>query len=381
MTKERLKGYIDRTRIRYRKSGKKEKKKILDEFCANMGYHRKYAIEFLHNKNKKSYSKKKGPDTVYAGEVIDVLRSIWKASGCPCSKRLKANIPLFLPWYKKTSPISEDTEKKLAKIGSATIDRKLKPFRLTLNGKGFCSTRPGSLLKSHIPIKTDTWDVSIPGFLEADTVAHCGNSMAGDFIFTIACVDIQTGWVEQRAIWNKGQKVTLDAIKSIEKALPFELLGFDCDNGSEFLNYHLWKYCEERPEGKKVQFTRSRPYKKNDNAHIEQKNWTHVRQLLGYARLDKQEMVQMLNDLYMMEWNWYVNFFCTSMKLLSSTRVGSKKVKKYDIPKTPFQRLRESGIMPAERAIRMSLQFRKLNPFELYKAINHKVDLILDLTR
>lgn len=284
MGKGKAKGYSDRIRSRYIKASKKEKSKILDEFCANWGYHRKYAVILLSGKAKKAYKKKKGPANIYIEQIIDILRTIWKSAGYPCSKRLKAAIPLFLPWYKKENEVSREVEEKLIKISPSTIDRKLKPFRLKLGGKGICCTRPGSLLKSHIPIKTDNWDVTVPGYLEADTVTHCGDSMAGDFVHTILCVDIKTGWVEQRAIWNKGQIPTLNAIKSVESSLPFELKGFDCDNGSEFLNNHLWKYCTERSDGRKIQFTRSRPYKKNDNAHVEQKNWTYVRQLL-YSRV------------------------------------------------------------------------------------------------
>jgi hypothetical protein len=381
MTNEKAREHVERIRIRYGKAIKKEKTRILEEFCINWGYHRKYAITMLQTKKSKKYSRKKGPAPVYAGEIIDVLRAIWNASGNPCSKRLKPTIPLYLPWYKKDNAISKETESKLSSISPATIDRKLKPFRLMLKRKGYCSTRPGSLLKNHIPIKTDNWDVTQPGYLEADSVAHCGDSMAGDFAFTIVCVDIKTGWVEQRAIWNKGQAATLRAIKDIEESLPFELLGFDCDNGSEFLNNHLWRYCEKRPEGKRVQFTRSRPYKKDDNAHVEQKNWTHVRQLLGYARFDMPGIVDLLNDLYTKEWNWYVNYFCTSMKLISSTRIGSKRIKKYDKPRTPFQRLCESDIITTETRIRHSLFMKKLNPFELNQSINDKVHHILEYIR
>jgi hypothetical protein len=373
--------YLKRVQLRYRRAKKKDKQKILDEFCAGWGYHRKYAITLLKGKKKKKASKKKGPARKYAGLVVDILRAIWNAAGWLCSKRLKAAIPLFFPWYKKEHHVSEEVEKKLLKISRRTIDRVLKPFRLQRKGKGLCSTRPGSLLKSQIPIKTDNWDVTQPGYLEADTVAHCGESLAGDFIYTVNCVDIFSGWVEQRAIWNKGQEGTLEAIRDIERFLPFELKGFDCDNGSEFLNHYLWKYCRERPEGKKVQFTRSRPYKKNDNAHIEQKNWTHVRQLLGYARLDRPELVKMLNDLYKQEWNWYVNFFCPSVKLVSKRRVGSKMVKLYDEPKTPFQRLLESKALSVKDVLRLKLRMKGLNPFELNERITRKVNQILDLVR
>ncbi|MFH0802483.1 MAG: transposase family protein, partial [bacterium] len=300
----------------------------------------------------------------------------------PLSDRMAMESAIGCPWNQRSDGRGiSDRLRVESLIGSPWNTHLLKPSRLLRKGRGLCSTRPGSLLKSQIPIKTDNWDVTQPGFLEADTVAHCGSSLAGDFVYTVNCVDIFSGWVEQRAIWNKGQEGTLAAVRDIERSLPFELKGFDCDNGSEFLNHHLWKYCSERAEGKKIKFTRSRPYKKDDNAHIEQKNWTHVRQLLGYDRFDKPFLVEMLNDLYKQEWNWYVNFFCPSVKLVSKRRVGSKMVKMYDEPKTPFQRLIECKALSAKDVLRLKLRMKGLNPFELNERIARKVNQILDFPR
>jgi hypothetical protein len=198
----------------------------------------------------------------------------------------------------------------------------MQPWRTKYSKRGLSTTKPGTILKKHIPVKTKQWDEEKPGFLEADTVAHCGDSVAGMFVYTLNCVDIATGWNQQRALWGKGEQGVLQAIQNIEKTLPFDILGFDCDNGSEFLNWHLLRYFSKRKQP--IKFTRSRAYHKNDNAHIEGKNWTHIRQYLGYQRFDNIELVDLLNDLYTKEWNLYFNFFIPSVKLINKVRDGSK---------------------------------------------------------
>lgn len=239
--------------------------------------------------------------------------------------------------------ISDSQRGQLCSLSAATIDRWLAPFREENSPrKGLCVTRPGTLLKNQIPIKTDHWDVNRPGFLEADTVAHCGNSLAGDFIWSITYTDIFSTWTEIRATWNKGGEGVKEQTQHVEQLLPFTILGFDCDNGCEFLNWHLIRYFTEQSNRLPVQFTRSRPYHKNDNAHVEQKNWTHVRQLFGYQRFDKFQMVAMMNDLYANEWSLYQNHFCPAMKLKEKIKINSRYRKKYDVPKTPYRRLLES---------------------------------------
>ena len=205
---------------------------------------------------------------------------MWFASDQICGKRLKVIIPEWLSFYElRYGKVSPMTNKQLYKISSATIDRLLKPMR---THPKFCTTKPGSILRTQIPIKTNQWDESVPGFVEADTVAHCGESLSGDFMWSLTVTDIATAWTENRAIWGKGALSVAQAIEAIKHSLPFALKGFDSDNGSEFLNHHLIAYCLEN----KIQMTRSRPYHKNDNAHVAQKNWTHARQLLGYHRYD-----------------------------------------------------------------------------------------------
>ena len=298
------------------------------------------------------------------------------ATNLPCSKRLKAIIVLWLPFYDKQK-LPNDVKQKLLDISPATIDRLMAPQKTKFNKLGLATTKPGSLIKKHIPIKTQQWNETLPGFLEADTVAHCGTSVAGMFVFTINTVDIASQWTEQRATWGKGEKGVREAIDSIEKQLPFQLKGFDCDNGSEFLNWHLLRYLTKRK--RPVQFTRSRAYQKNDNAHIENKNWTHIRQYLGFQRFDKVELVELLNDLYTSEWNLYFNFFIPSVKLIQKQRIGSKIIKKYDTPKTPYQRLMESDYVDLKTKRKLQNHFNSLNPFELQKRMKQKIKTIMNI--
>jgi hypothetical protein len=241
--------------------------------------------------------------------------------------------------------------------------------------RGLCTTKPGSLLKRHVPIATDQWDETRPGFIEADTVAHCGTSMEGMFVFTVNCIDIATGWREQRAVWGKGERGVLEAIKDIEEKLPFPILGFDCDNGSEFLNWPILKYFTNRKQP--VQYTRSRPYHKNDNAHVEEKNWTLVRQYIGYQRLAKPQLAGQLNQLYLSDWRLFMNFFVPSTKLTQKLRDGSRIVKKYDLPKTPFQRLLESPLISTDTKVKLQKLFSTLDPFKLQRQLHKKISATL----
>ena len=226
--------------------------------------------------------------------MISALTAIWEAAGYPCSVRLKALLPLWLPWAIKRMAISAQVQKQLLKISPATIDRRLGPKKRQLKKRLYGRTKPGTLLKHHIPIKTDSWDVKTPGFTEIDLVSHSGNSGAGEFIHSLNVTDIHSTWVESRAVMGKGQIGVLKAMQDIEQALPFKLLGIDSDNGSEFINYHLKTFCDQN----KIQFSRGRPYKKDDNAHIEQKNYTHVRKIFGYLRYDSEPAQKAINDLY-----------------------------------------------------------------------------------
>jgi len=372
--------YLKEIRPRYHKANKVQKKIILDEFCTTCNYNRKYAIRLLNTKQTikiRANLSKRGRKKQYDHPLIlKVLWHLWVTTNLPCSKRLKVIIHIWLPHFNKYI-LPEEIKQKLNMISPATIDRLMAKQRKKYNKRGRSTTKPGSLLKKRIPIKTNQWDETIPGFLEADTVAHCEDSVAGMFVYSINCVDIATGWTQQRAVWGKGEQGVLIAIKDIENSFPFQLKGFDCDNGSEFLNWHLHNYLTERK--RPIQFTRSRPYHKNDNAHIEGKNWTHIRQYLGYQRFDKPELVDSLNQLYTTEWNLYFNFFNPSVKLIEKHRQGSKITKKYDSPKTPLQRLFESKHIENKMKIKLKEQYEKLNPFQVQKHMKRKIDAIIKL--
>lgn len=373
--------YLEAIGKRYRKATRKEKSIILGEFCATCGYNRKYAIRLLRKKLLPAPNRKPGPVPIYAKEQLLLpLKRIWFATDQMCSKKLKAAIPLWLPFYEgEYEPLLPDLRQKLLAMSAATIDRLLKPLR-ALYKKGRCSTKPGTLLKNQIPIKTHNWDVTKPGYFEADTVAHCGNSMAGDFVFSLTFTDIFSGWTENRAVWGKGSQGVLRQIKNIEEKIVFPVLGFDCDNGSEFLNHHLVKYFTDRPKAP-VQFTRSRPYRKNDNAFVEQKNWTHVRQLLGYDRFDNPDLVPVINDLYLNEWSLFNNYFCPTLKLKEKQRVNSKYTKKYEPPQTPYQRLLDSDDVSIDAKRILGSVYNSLNPFKLKRKIDEKLKAVFHIVR
>jgi hypothetical protein len=369
--------YLKAIYSRYKKVSKLLRARILDEFCQVCGYNRKYAIRLLNGPapQKPELTIAKGRRSIYGAKVILSLTAIWEAAGYPCSTRLKALLPLWLPWAIKRLAISDPVQKQLLSISPSTIDRRLKAKKRQLKKRIYGRTKPGTLLKHHIPIKTDSWDVKTPGFTETDLVSHSGNSEKGEFIHSLNVTDIHTTWVESRAVMGKGQAGVLDAMKEIEQALPFKLLGIDSDNGSEFINYHLKAFCDR----KQIQFTRGRPYKKDDNAHIEQKNWTHVRKIFGYLRYDSFPVQQAINDLYRNELRTLQNLFLPSMKLIGKSRVGSKLKRRYDKPQTPLERV---AACPQADPLKLA-ELQKLrdttDPFALAKTIDQKLERIYQL--
>ena len=284
---------------KYRRSNLKKRSILLDELCDLTGMNRKYLIRKL-NKKKSRKKERRGAKPTYEPAIyLPIIKPIWLAADQICGKRLKVVLKDWLHFYEdEFGELDEAIRLKVLQISSATLDRLLRPIKVNFKGRGISGTKPGSIIKNQIPIKTNQWEETKPGFMEADTVAHCGTSLEGNFVWSLTMTDVLTTWTENRAIWNKGAYGVGVAIDDVEASLPFEIKGFDCDNGSEFLNYHLIRKFAERPQEKAIQFTRSRPYKKNDNAHVEQKNWTHVRQLFGYHRFDKEHLVAMMNDLY-----------------------------------------------------------------------------------
>lgn len=373
--------YLKILRYNYQQSNRVQKQRILDEFCETYGYHRKAAARLLRGlpiPDKKA--KKPGKKKTYEPAVLsEPLKKIWLATDQMCGKRLKQALPLWLPHYHKhhEPPIDEISAQLLA-MSAATIDRLLKPLKKS-HGKGLSGTKPGSILRKQIPISTNQWDTRQVGFMEADTVAHCGTSLIGDFVWSITLTDIFSGWTEMRATWNKGATGVMEGIQNIEENLPFKIKGFDCDNGSEFLNWHLIRYFTERPSGQPVQFTRSRPYKKDDNAHVEQKNWTHVRQLLGYYRINNPNAVALMNDLYANEVSLLFNFFYPCIKLIDKVRIQSKIQKKYDQAQTPYQRLMASSCLSLEQKKTLQEQYITLDPFYLQEQIQKKLKRIFKL--
>ena len=370
---------------RYKKITKRSKKNmILNEYCRITGYHRKHAIRKLNNFKfyVKPKRKKPGRPSQYKKrEILLPLKTIWLQANLPCSKILKAIIPIWLPHYAQTyAPLTLKVIQALKRMSPSTIDRLLKPIRPKFKKHGLSGTKPGSLLRKQIPIKTDQWDEFNPGCIESDTVHHCGESTEGQYVLTVNYDDIATQWTEQRAVWGKGETGVFQQTKDVENSLPFAIRGFDSDCGGEFINDHLYKYFTGRRKNP-VQFTRSRAYHSNDNSHVEQKNWTHVRQWLGYYRFDNSEIVPMLNDLYKNEWRLYHNFFIPSVKLIEKKRVGSKIIKRYDKPKTPFQRVLEADIFYVSNTKKRELQklFDSLNPFDLRNAMEKKIDKILKI--
>lgn len=373
--------YLNSLSKRYKTANKHEKGKILNELCESSGFHKKHAIRLLNGLKKKRKSKKKnkGRPSLYPSRLyLEPLKRIWLASDQPCGKRLKMALPLWLPHYGGAhGELEPAIYEGLLSISASTIDRLLASSRVKC--KRFCGTKPGSLLKKHIKIKTDQWDEEQPGFLEADTVAHCGTSLTGSFAWSITMTDIALGWTELRAVWNKGATGVVAQIEDIENNLPFKILGFDSDNGSEFLNWHLMRYFAMDQDIPRVQFTRSRPYHSDDNAHVEQKNWTHVRQLFGYERFDNRAVVELMNDLYKNEISQMNNYFSPNFKLLEKRRVDATIIKKHSKPATPYQRLMESKHIPEAKKQELTEIYKRLNPFELKKIIQRKLNKIFSM--
>ena len=369
---------LAQARARYEKRGKEGRSRLLDEVCVLCGYERKYAIKVLGGKRPIGGSgvRRGGSPARYGAAEREVIKAIWLTAEQPCGKRLKPTLELWLPYHeKRNGALSEALRSRVLEASAATLDRLLAPCRVSLGSRGRCGTRPGTLLRSQIPIRTEHWDVSGPGFIEADTVAHCGESMAGEFCWSITATDVHTQWTETRAVPNRSQATVSARIAQIEASLPFPILGFDTDNGGEFLNWHLLAYFGKR--NKPVHFTRSRAYRKNDNARVEQKNWTHVRQLVGYGRLEGERAAELLDALYRKEWSWFRNFFCPVMKHLRTEIKGSRKRRIYDKAATPFERLKASAAVAPEQMARLEKLRATLDPFVLKEIIEQKLRAIL----
>ena len=366
---------IASTAPRYQQSSKAQKGVILGEFVSATGYERKYAIVLLNRTLDLNRTMDKSPAPcprrrrrpTYGPDVRHALTSLWKLSGGQCGKLLVGALPHLIERLKVFGewPDCPPVERALAAISAATIDRLLHSVRRP-GPRGRSTTRAGTLLKHQIPVRTFAdWDDLTPGFAEVDLVAHCGEDAGGDFAYTLTLTDIATGWVELVALRNRSQVTVTEALKQVRRRLPFPLRGIDCDNGSEFINAHLLRYCTDR----RITFTRSRPYRKNDQCYVEQKNGHVVRRLAGYARYEGAEAVEALDRLYRQH-RQLLNFFQPCRQLLKKTREGAKVKKEYDAPRTPYQRTPyqrtlDSGLLSGEGAAGLTALCQAINPAQV----------------
>jgi hypothetical protein len=376
VTRKSIKEYAQAVKERYRRGNKTEKTKILDEFTKTTGLHRKAIIRLL-NHRRLIPGKKRGRPKEYGALAGEALRYVWESSDRLCSKRLKPFLPELIGVLHRCGEIQMTTEieTQLCRMSVATIDRLLRPWKQNGGRHSLSTTKPGSLLRNAIPIRTFAdWQENSPGFIEVDLVAHCGESLAGFYLNTLMAVDVATGWSEFIGVWGRGQQRVGTAIHHIRERLPFPLLGLDSDNGSEFINHDLAGWCQR--EG--ITFTRSRPYKKNDNCYVEQKNGSIVRRIIGRDRYSSKAAYETLNRIYYLL-RLYVNFCQPTMKLLSKTRHGSKVYRLYDVAQTPYQRVLKSKVLSDLKRENLHTIYSHLNPVRLLKQINDNVESLWKL--
>ena len=345
---------------------------MLNEFTQVTGLHRKAAIRLLNRPSRPGTGRRRGRPRKYGTGAAEALRVVWEASDRLCSKRLQPFLAEMVRVLRQHGEerIDAATEVQLYRMSPSTIDRLLSPSRRLGGRRGLTTTRPVSLLKRSIPIRTFAdWQENKPGFLEIDLVAHCGESAEGFYLNTLCAVDVASGWSECLPIWGKGQERVGGAVHKIRQRLPFPLLGLDSDNGSEFINQHLYTYCQRE----KITFTRSRAYKKNDSCHVEQKNGNIVRRLVGYDRYTSKAAYQCLGRVYSLV-RLYTNFFQPTMKLVTKTRQGAKVNKVYDTARTPYQRLLEAGVLTEAKQQELAATYHGLNPVLLLKQINSNLE-------
>jgi hypothetical protein len=352
----------------------------LDEAQGLLGYHRKAAIRSLRALTvERGLRNITGRPLTYEPEILlPWLRPIWVATDYACGRRLVAMLPEWIPAYEQYERrMPGEVREKLLAASGRTLDRLLEPLRV--QGRGRSLTRPGALLRQQIPIRGSVWEEGKAGWLEVDTVALCGGSAAGEYVWMVDGVDYATTWVEVRAMWGRGQEGTLRALRDVEASLPFELLGLDSDNGGEFMNYHVLRWLQQRP--RPAFMTRSRPYKKDDNAHVEQKNWTHIRQCFGYERHDNPEVVALINALTRGAYGQLLNFFHASLKLERKERVAGRVRRIYAEAQTPLARVLASAEVTPQTKRRLTQEKARLNPFALKQAVARSLKEIASLRR
>ncbi|MEA2005197.1 MAG: transposase [Acidobacteriota bacterium] len=368
--------YLETLIPRYLKADRKGKSSLLDEYCLNTGQNRKYAIRKISHMAFKEPKPRKKRAVRYGHEVREALWKLWKIFDGPCGQRLK---PLLEPEVKRLKDlgelkISDETNEKLLTVSSATIDRLLRSKKEGWKLQRRYGSRKSGLISKRIPLRLTDWDTERVGYVEMDMVFHCGSSTAGEFVSSLSTLEISSGWWEAEAVMGRAQSRTFEALKAIRRRSPFLWLGIDSDNDQMFINHQLFRYCEQE----QLEFTRSRPHRKNDNAYIEQKNYTHVRRPLGYLRYDTEEELHLINDLYRNELRLFKNFFQPVMKLRSKERVDGKPRRKYDTAKTPYQRLIESGHLSLQAQKVLKELYSTLNPAELKREIDRKLDRLYE---
>ena len=369
--------YLAQTRDRYRRAkGRQEKSRLLTEAMTVTGYHRKALIRAWRRPEPAAgpRGRRRGRAVRYGPAAVRALKAIWTVAGYPWSARLKALLPLWLPWARKRLSLSKGVEAQVRAISARQIDRVLAADKRRIGKRMYGRTKPGTLLKHHIPVKTDHWDVTEPGFTEVDLVSHSGERADGDFLHSLDLTDIHTTWVETGAVMGKSQVRVQEALEQLRQQLPFALRGIDSDNGSEFINAHLHAYCKAH----QIQFTRGRPYKKDDNAHIEQKNWTHVRKHMGYLRYDTEAARVAMNAVYA-DLRLLQNLFLPSVKLQSKERVGARLRRRYGPPQTPLDRVQACPRADHARVRALVALRTRLDPFVLAARIEDKLERVYAL--